>query len=286
MPYIALYPSDYLADTAHLGLTEHGVYWRMLLHYYQHCKPFPNDLEKINRVILASTPEEKRVAEYVLGEFFVLHKHDDGAFYWHHARADWEISAAEARHLSAVERGKKGGRPRNKAELNLSFTSAKAEPKQPEPEPEPEPEKEETIKPLSDKSDVPANFEELWKAYPKKVGKSEALKAWKALKINGEFPEILKSLERQKLSKKWQEGFILDPVRWIKGKRWEDVVEAEIDYSKALQDGITQLDFGEDWKNSASGIQAKGLSLGLEQQVGEAFPLFKIRVIEASRPAA
>ena len=141
-PYIALYPSDYLADTAHLGLTEHGVYWRMLLHYYQHCKPFPNELEKINRVILASTPEEKRVTEYILGEFFTLQRHDDGAMYWHHERADLEISSAESRHLSAVERGKKGGRPRKEAELNLGFTSAKAEPKQPEPEPEPE----ETIK--------------------------------------------------------------------------------------------------------------------------------------------
>lgn len=144
MPYIALYPSDYLADTAHLGLTEHGVYWRMLLHYYQHCKPFPNDLEKINRVILASTPEEKRVTEYILGEFFTLKMHDDGVMYWHHSRADWEISAAEARHISAVERGKKGGRPRTKAQVKLSFTSAKAQPKQPEPEPEPEQEEEKT----------------------------------------------------------------------------------------------------------------------------------------------
>ena len=143
-PYIALYPSDYLADTAHLGLTEHGIYWRMLLHYYQHCKPFPNDLEKINRFILASTPEEKRVTEYILGEYFKLVRHEDGSLHWHHTRADKEISAAEYRHLSAVERGKKGGRPSKKAELNLSFTSAKAEPKQPEPEPEPEEKKTKT----------------------------------------------------------------------------------------------------------------------------------------------
>ena len=153
-PYIALYPSDYLADTAHLGLTEHGVYWRMLLHYYQHCKPFPNDLEKINRVILAASPEEKRITEYILAEFFILKTHEDGSVGWHHTRADWEICAAEARHISAVERGKRGGRPRKKAELKLSFTSAKpelklslsstkAEPKQPEPEPELEKEEEE-----------------------------------------------------------------------------------------------------------------------------------------------
>jgi len=139
---------------------------------------------------------------------------------------------------------------------------------------------------LSDKSDVPDNFAQLWKAYPKKVGKSETLKAWKAMKINGEFPKILEALERQKLSKKWKEGFILDPVRWVKGKRWEDVVEVEPDFLSMLSDENTPIDCGDSWKESASGITVKGRSLGIEQQTGEPFPMFKIRVIEAERMKA
>jgi uncharacterized phage protein (TIGR02220 family) len=81
----------------------------MLLHYYQHRKPFPNDLEKVCRAILAASPEEKRVAEYILGEFFILAPDEKGAFQWHHKRAEHEIAAATERHLSAVERGRKGG---------------------------------------------------------------------------------------------------------------------------------------------------------------------------------
>ena len=49
---------------------------------------------------------------------------------------------------------------------------------------------------------------------------------------------------------------------------------------------VQNLDLADDWKNSASGIMAKGKSLGLEQHPGEAFPLFKIRVIESTRSEA
>lgn len=163
-PYIALYPSDYLADTAHLGLSEHGVYWRMLLHYYQHGKPFPHDLEKINRVILASTPEEKRIVEYILGEYFRLTQDEDGVSRWHHARADKEISAADFRVMEkdrSRQMGSIGGK--RSAEVRRAqhgtaqpIKPQRAEPpfephfengfeakfegfsKQPEPEPEPE----------------------------------------------------------------------------------------------------------------------------------------------------
>jgi len=228
-PYIALYPSDYLADTAHLGLTEHGVYWRMLLHYYQHCKPFPNDLDRINRLILAATPEEKRVTEYILGEFFILHQHEDSCFYWHHARADYEISQAEQKHSSAVERGKKGGRPKKaelysslssaKAGLSSSLSSAKAKPKQPEPEPEPE----EKYKPIR------AGFEEFWKAYPKKKSKGHAQSAWN--KVVCDLQTILETVERQKLTPDWnKEGgqFIPNPATWLNGKRWLDDVDDSV----------------------------------------------------------
>ncbi len=79
-----------------------------------------------------------------------------------------------------------------------------------------------------------ARFDEFWSAYPKKVGKTESLAAWKKAKINGEFPEILKAIEAQKAAyiaengpqtgvKKWK--FLPDPVRWIKNRRWEDEIE-------------------------------------------------------------
>ena len=108
-PWIALYPSDYLADTAHLGLTEHGVYWRLLLHYYQHHNPLPADLDKICRIVLANTPEERRTVEYILTEFFVLTAREDGTMIWRHGRADVEIKTAKERHDLAARRASAGG---------------------------------------------------------------------------------------------------------------------------------------------------------------------------------
>lgn len=66
-------------------------------------------------------------------------------------------------------------------------------------------------------------FEEFWKAYPKKVGKQESLKAWKLLHTTDELRgSIMAGLEGYKRSEQVARGFILDPVRFLKRRRWED----------------------------------------------------------------
>lgn len=70
-------------------------------------------------------------------------------------------------------------------------------------------------------------FDEFWKAYPKKVAKTQALKAWSKLKPNAELQQvIISALERQKQSVQWQKDngqFIPYPATWLNGKRWEDI---------------------------------------------------------------
>lgn len=69
-------------------------------------------------------------------------------------------------------------------------------------------------------------FEEFWQAYPRKVAKSAAVKAWTKLKPNGELRGIiLEALEKQKKSPQWQKDggmYIPHPTTWINGRRWED----------------------------------------------------------------
>lgn len=91
-----------------------------------------------------------------------------------------------------------------------------------------------TEKKKNTRSSGDEQFDVFWKSYPKKVGKKDTLKMWKAAKINGEFNQIMQALESQKQSEKWKNGFILDPVRWVKGRRWEDEVQAtpqQFDYN-------------------------------------------------------
>jgi hypothetical protein len=66
-----------------------------------------------------------------------------------------------------------------------------------------------------------------WQAYPKKVGKKDAGRAWKKAKIgNGDMSVILTAIEAQKKTKQWQDlQYVPAPATWINGARWEDKVE-------------------------------------------------------------
>ncbi|MGN1481101.1 DUF6291 domain-containing protein [Porcipelethomonas sp.] len=113
------------------------------------------------------------------------------------------------------------------------------------------------IPPISPKGDKPEikpetdsfseSFNDFWKAYPKKVSKANALKAWNKLKPNGDLVrEILSALERQKTSVQWQKDngqFIPYPATWLNGRRWEDeqqAVSAMPDYSYGTE-GVDYL---------------------------------------------
>lgn len=69
-------------------------------------------------------------------------------------------------------------------------------------------------------------FADFWKSYPKKVAKSQALKAWSKIKPTGQLvADLMEGLERQKLSAEWQKDggrFVPHPSTWINGRRWED----------------------------------------------------------------
>lgn len=65
-------------------------------------------------------------------------------------------------------------------------------------------------------------FDQFWEAYPKKVGKLPAHRAWHKMIDPPPIQEILKALEVQKKSKQWQEGFIPNPATWLNQERWND----------------------------------------------------------------
>lgn len=97
-PYIAMYPTDFLADVGHLGNTELGIYWRLLLVYYRDGKPLPFDADKLRRIAMTFSPEECKALDSVVSEFFVLSSEPDGSRCWRHKRADRELSRATNAH--------------------------------------------------------------------------------------------------------------------------------------------------------------------------------------------
>lgn len=69
-------------------------------------------------------------------------------------------------------------------------------------------------------------FERFWSAYPKKVGKGDAFKAWQ--KMNGNRPsieEIESILEQQRNSVEWTKEngqYVPNPSTWLNQERWHD----------------------------------------------------------------
>lgn len=76
-------------------------------------------------------------------------------------------------------------------------------------------------------ADVTAErFDAFWNAYPKKIGKGAAEKAFKKIKPSGDLLQrMLSAVEVQKQSDQWRRDngqYIPNPATWLNQTRWED----------------------------------------------------------------
>ena len=83
----------------------------------------------------------------------------------------------------------------------------------------------------------PGDFDRFWAAYPKKVGKQAARKAFSRVKIPVE--TLLTAIEQQKCSDQWSKGYIPNPATWLNQGRWEDELQSKaaaepLDYGDPL----------------------------------------------------
>ena len=76
-------------------------------------------------------------------------------------------------------------------------------------------------------------FEEFWSAYPRKVGKAAAYKAWKRIHPDTAlFNRMLTAVNAASQTDQWQREagrFVPNPLTWLNQGRWDD------DYSPANQ---------------------------------------------------
>ena len=73
-----------------------------------------------------------------------------------------------------------------------------------------------------------ASFSTFWNAYPRKVGKGAAQKAFSKIKVP--LTVLLSALEQQKQSDQWKRDggrYIPYPATWLNQKRWEDEPPAQ-----------------------------------------------------------
>lgn len=132
--------------------------------------------------------------------------------------------------IKKAEAGAKGG---STTQANAKQTPSKPQAPANEPESKPQPEEGSRKKEVGSK-DVgvspqkppkEAAFDLFWHAYPRKVGKDAARKAFSRVKVPVE--TLLTAIERQKCGRQWQENdgqYIPNPATWLNQGRWEDEV--------------------------------------------------------------
>lgn len=116
MNYFEKHIGDYLKDTSHLSLLEHGIYNRLFDVYYTREGSIPDD--QAARLIGARTRDEKAALKDVLQEFFEL---VDGA--WVQARCESEIARfkdKQAKAKRSADARWSGARPQSEGNANAS----------------------------------------------------------------------------------------------------------------------------------------------------------------------
>lgn len=168
--------------------------------------------------------------------------------FWKRCRNTIDRYAASYDSLCAAraESGKKGGRPKNQLvsggnqnnqmvsgeKQNNLLVSGESKEKQnnlSETKTETKTNTETNIPPKPPKGRTDAEFAEFWNAYPTKVGKQPARKAFDKVKVP--VKTLVDAIERQKCSSQWSKDggqYIPNPATWLNQQRWEDILpEAE-----------------------------------------------------------
>lgn len=118
-------------------------------------------------------------------------------------------------------------------------------------------------------------FEVFWKAYPRKVAKADARKAWKQTEhLRPDLQAVLKAVKAACTTDQWMRGggtFIPHASTWLRGERWEDEHEVKIE-------GVVNE---KPWYETASGIEAKGKELNMTPDQFPSWPAFKDAVLQA-----
>lgn len=69
------------------------------------------------------------------------------------------------------------------------------------------------------------DFEQFWLAYPKKIGKKAAQKAFQNAQNRPRINDLLAAIERARKSEQWRKDggqFIPNPATWLNQGRWDD----------------------------------------------------------------
>lgn len=238
MHYYQHHIGDFIRDTSRLSDEQCMAYMRLIWLYYESEQPLPNSPRSLAFRIGSS----EEVVSLILEAFFKLEGDT-----WMHTRCESEIAEYKSICDRNRSNGKSGGRPKKTQPVSSGFPETQSKPSG-------FPEKTQSVssglphgthaepgrnpnhkpvtnnqEPIEDQKHLVTgvtDFESFWKFYPRKVSKSEALKAWN--KINPDqqlITSICAGLAKYLGSADWAKDdgqFIPHASTWLNQARWND----------------------------------------------------------------
>lgn len=295
--WMPLYISDYLADTLHLSVAEHGAYLLMLMHAWMNGGCLPNDDERLRRIARMDAKEWRESGTELRSYFFAT---EDGL---RHHRMDRELerananidqrskagkASAEARRLKreAEREGQQGG---NENPTDVATHVERALQRNPQRDPQRNgkpPPSPITTKTLSGgiathggcasgpEPPAAAAFVDVL-AGPgiDAAPDDQRLALWAEQGVTpGELSRAIEAARARRRKERSSQ-----PVN-------VGLIDALLSDIVAGREGPAPGANGQDhgWWESASGITQEGERLGVHQHTDEPFPYFKVRVFEAA----
>lgn len=132
-------------------------------------------------------------------------------------------------------------------------------------------------------------FDEFWKAYPRKVNKPAAKKAFRRISPSRELlDKMLGAISRFKLSPGWTQDsgqFIPYPSSWLNGERWNDMEQGGTDSEDAARRPEMPLERAKRTKRDEREALAQKLAEGANMSLREARAKFGLQHPGAKVPA-
>lgn len=208
--------ADYRKDTGHLTPIEHYIYRELLDMCYLNEMPINGGRSSIRRRLKLVETDDLLI-QGILDEFFI--KTDDGYI---NNRVNLELSRIYEKSDKARESVKKRWDKAKLYERNTNVYERNTNDILPNNLIPNDLRPNKNI--LSEKSDE-ITFEDFYKAYPKKVKRKEALKAWKGL--NGMDKQVIMDDIEKRKAIEWDLGdkrFIPAPSAYLNKERWTDEI--------------------------------------------------------------
>ena len=169
-PFMPFFVGDYLADTTHLTVTEHGAYMLLLMSMWRNGGSLPSDDKSLARHARCTRGQWDRIRP-VLMSFFTC---TDTTI------TQNRLATELTKHTEAVrqqrERSSNGGKAKALKLQEATLPAAPVGQCQPEPEPEKKEDAKASLSPEK-ATTYPEPFEAAWQAYPHVKGRSSKPKA-------------------------------------------------------------------------------------------------------------